>query len=162
MKRGASFKAVQMVNNALSCRPGIYNTHDSSSRRSSRRASASNLTNSSPTEKALINYNLSLSVKEQVGGVFWAWKRIFTGKIYSEEGIWLHGEYIGKRGGSIVCILLHVDPPPLIHLNSYVGLHTFLSTRSTVDVSNALASCSSAPFPCFDTKSLNSHCCHHL
>jgi hypothetical protein len=94
MKRGASFKVVEMVKNALSCRPGHSNTSQDSSRRSaSRRASASSHTSSSPTEKALMNYNLSLSVKEQVGGIFWAWKRIITGKIYSEDGIWLHGEY---------------------------------------------------------------------
>jgi hypothetical protein len=111
MKRGASYKVMAMVNNALSCRPGYNNnnnnnnknTNDSSTsssvRRSaaSRRAAAADHNTSSPTEKALMNYNLSLAVKEQVGGIVWAWRRVLTGKIYSEEGIWLHGEYTYRK-----------------------------------------------------------------
>jgi hypothetical protein len=120
MKRGASYKVLEMVNNALSCRPGYNNNNNSDSstsssiRRSaaSRRAASSDHSTSStsPTEKALMNYNLSLVTKEPAGGIVWAWKRVFTGKIYSEEGIWLHGEckHIGNTGWHT---LVHDDLP---------------------------------------------------
>jgi len=47
---------------------------------------------------------------EQVGGWWWTWKRLFTGKIFTEDGIWLNNRYV------YVVYIENQHLSPLIHL----------------------------------------------
>lgn len=79
-KRAASFRMKHLIDNALSV---IYD----SSLRSSNEAATK--------ESSILERFLLLPKKvEPVGGVIWAWKKIWDGSIFVEEGVWMNARLL--------------------------------------------------------------------
>lgn len=81
--QAATLRIKQFLTNAL----GVFNdsssTSSSNSDKITRRAT-----------NALERFLLSPVKTESVGGVLWAWKRIWDGTIFSQEGIWLNSRLL--------------------------------------------------------------------
>lgn len=57
--------------------------------------------------KALLNFQIHPEETEQVGGIWWAWKRIWDRSIFEDEGVWLHSRLIACTMAQLfICILL--------------------------------------------------------
>jgi hypothetical protein len=39
-------------------------------------------------EETMMNFVLRGESFEEVGGIFWTWKRLLTGKLFAEDGVW--------------------------------------------------------------------------
>jgi hypothetical protein len=88
-KRAASFKVTKMLLNALSLHRSTEHPTVTSGTSESKAAYHAEL-----YAHAISNYHAQESKTEKVGGVFWAWRRILDGRIFSEEGIWLHSRLV--------------------------------------------------------------------
>ena len=80
-KRAAAFKTNNMVRNALEMHIPIHGAQSSGAVMSS-------------YGRALLNFRTQEDVYERVGGFMWAWRKIFNGTIFTEEGIWLHSRLL--------------------------------------------------------------------
>ena len=85
MKKAGTFKVNRMINNAL-------DIHDAA-------ATEENLTGKeSMYGRALLSYSKISDATEEIGGHWWTWNGLRTGRLFEEEGIWLsnrvmQGEY---------------------------------------------------------------------
>lgn len=87
-KKAASYRISQMLNNSLVvCEDDKTATTQISSRGIGLGKKESNL---SPMERFL----LLPKETETVGGIIWAWKKIWDGSIFVEEGVWLNGRLL--------------------------------------------------------------------
>lgn len=86
-KEAASFRMKQFLQNALDI------VYDKSIATSS--TSSSGFTSKGDRTTSVLERFLLLPVKtESVGGVIWAWKRIWDGTIFTQEGVWLNGRLL--------------------------------------------------------------------
>ena len=57
---------------------------------------------------ALLNYQSREEKTERVGGMWWAWKRVWNNTIFEEEGVWLHARLVSStvtQVGLATCLL---------------------------------------------------------
>ncbi len=60
--------------------------------------------------KALLNFQIHPEKTERVGGVWWAWKRVWDRSIFQDEGVWLHSRLVACTMAQLfICILLIVS-----------------------------------------------------
>ena len=86
-KEAASFRMKQFLQNALDI---VYDKTIASSSNNS-----GGFTSKIDHATTVLERFLLLPVKtESVGGVIWAWKRVWDGTIFNEEGIWLNGRLL--------------------------------------------------------------------
>lgn len=97
-KQAASWKVDKMVNNAL-----IMHSDSSAANSSSKPVITSGLTESAHV-KALLKYQLQESETEVVGGVFWAWGKIFNGTLFFEEGVWIHSRILACNMAQLLVV----------------------------------------------------------
>lgn len=90
-KKAAFFKVSKMIDNAISIHSG--GTVFSSLKQSSKSSKARERPGHSLQSVAKFQL-LQDSETEMVGGVFWAWEKIFNGSIFAEEGIWFHSRLL--------------------------------------------------------------------
>jgi len=50
----------------------------------------------------MLNYVLRGEQLENAGGLFWTWKRVFSGELFHTEGIWLPTRLIVFQGAQVV------------------------------------------------------------
>jgi hypothetical protein len=100
-KIAAQRKVSGMVENALNLHDPSSNMQDEAPDSSSRHMTA--------LGKALLNYQIHPEDTEQVGGVLWAWKRVWNCSIFEDEGVWLHSRLVACTMAQLfICILLIV------------------------------------------------------
>lgn len=86
-KQAASYRMKQYLQNALDI---VYDKSIASSSNNSR-----GFTGKADRATSVLERFLLLPIKtESVGGVIWAWKRIWDGTIFTQEGIWLNGRLL--------------------------------------------------------------------
>lgn len=97
-KMAAHVKVSQLVENALNLHdPSILEPPDSSSH------------DMTALGKALLNFSIHPEETEKVGGVWWAWKRVWDRSIFQDEGVWLHSRIVACTMAQLfICILLIV------------------------------------------------------
>jgi hypothetical protein len=107
-KKAASFKVSKMLENALSLHRSTDCLTASVNSTESKAAFHAQL-----YAHAISNFQAQESKTEKVGGIIWAWKRIWDGSISSEEGIWLHSRLIV---GNFLQLLVFIIITFLAHL----------------------------------------------
>ena len=85
MKKAGTFKVNRMINNALNIHDAAAKEEDSSGKESM-------------YGRALLSYSKISDATEEIGGHWWTWNGLRTGRLFEEEGIWLsnrvmQGEY---------------------------------------------------------------------
>lgn len=99
-KQAASHKMSQMIDNAreMHCdfsNSSVHSSHQGSSFKD-------------PRLLALVNFQLQEDEMETIGGIFWAWKKIFNGTLFCEEGIWLHARLFAANFAQIMVFIFVV------------------------------------------------------
>lgn len=91
MKQAASFKMNQLVKNAR-------NVH----------SKAEFETGVGPQSNsygcALLSFTKMENETEETGGFIWTWKRMWNGRLYREDGIWLNNRMVNAVFTKIVCL----------------------------------------------------------
>mmetsp|Transcript_6580 Transcript_6580/g.14884 ORF Transcript_6580/g.14884 Transcript_6580/m.14884 type:complete len:982 (+) Transcript_6580:198-3143(+) len=96
MKQAAAFKINRMVRSAVDIHKAAEFEHGAGS--SSRESSCG---------RALLTFTKALDDQEEVGGYFWAWRRLFNGKMFTEDGIWLNNRMLqGNISQLVICLWL--------------------------------------------------------
>lgn len=91
-KQAAEFKAQKLIYNALCHHEGTLTDssgkilHDTGTIRSSGAGGAFG--------KALLHFQATSDLKEWTGGILWSFRNMWNGKIFKEEGVWLHARLI--------------------------------------------------------------------
>ena len=67
---------------------------------------ALSITNRPAVDRTMLNYVLRGQRLEDTGGLFWAWKQIFTGRLFDTEGIWLPTRLVVFQGAQIIITIL--------------------------------------------------------
>ena len=76
MKQAASFKINQMIRNSLAIHSAAEFEHGSTAEKESSYG------------RALLTFVKKADDLEEVGGMCWAWKRLWNRKLFTEDGIW--------------------------------------------------------------------------
>jgi hypothetical protein len=61
---------------------------------------------------ALLNYQSREEKTERIGGMCWAWKRVWNNTIFEEEGVWLHARLVSStiaQVSLVACLLAFVN-----------------------------------------------------
>jgi hypothetical protein len=122
-KKAASFKVSKMIDNALALHsngPSFSSLKKSSSELSKSRGSLCS------SLQAIARFQLQESETETAGGVFWAWKKIFNGSIFAEEGIWFHSRLLACN----LALLLVASITIFLAYVGYVNSDEFLYSES--------------------------------
>jgi hypothetical protein len=90
MKQACSHKVNIMIRNALDLHKITIDQQSvhGSSRQSSRGANYGQI---------LLNYQRQQEKREKCGGIMWGWKRLWTGKLSLEDGIWIHARLVSSN-----------------------------------------------------------------
>lgn len=67
---------------------------------------ALSIANRPAIDRTMLNYVLRGQRLEDVGGLFWSWKQIFTGRLFDTEGIWLPTRLVVFQGAQIVITII--------------------------------------------------------
>ena len=106
-KQAASFKADRMVSAAIAHHEGTL--AGSSLRTSTKRNDINDPTASMEVNgfgDALLNFHATVDDREYYGGVIWCWKSMWNGKIWTEDGVWIHSRLYAMNCAQLfVCIL---------------------------------------------------------
>jgi hypothetical protein len=91
IKHAAAFKMKKLLQNALALHEGdnLINAGMKSSSAFTSRPGAFG--------QALLSYQLSEGMTEPGGGLWWAWKRYWSGAITYEDGIWIHSRLVASN-----------------------------------------------------------------
>jgi hypothetical protein len=84
-KLAAANKVERMIQNALVI-------HESTST-----PIRSGLSSNTAMASTLLVYQVKEHDVEPCGGIIWAWKKIYNGTIYNDEGVWLHARLIASN-----------------------------------------------------------------
>lgn len=99
-KRAARNKISLMVENAL-----LYHVPLMSAGGSALNSKRSGMNENA----ALLNFQMTGVKTENSGGIVWAWKRVFNGSIFVDEGVWLHSRLVSSTITQLfVCVFLVV------------------------------------------------------
>eukprot|EP00804_Cyclotella_cryptica_P012972 CCRYP_002307-RD/>CCRYP_002307-RD protein AED:0.22 eAED:0.22 QI:0/0.86/0.87/1/0.93/0.87/16/751/894 len=94
MKQAATFKVNRMIRNALEI-------HDAAAQETSA------LGKESAYGRALLTYSKIADATEEIGGYWWMWNGLRTGRLFEEEGIWLSNRVMqGNLGQLFLCLVL--------------------------------------------------------
>jgi hypothetical protein len=99
-KLAAQFKVKKMVDNALEFHAGRQSAKMSQDFKMTARGAA------------LLNYQSREEKTERIGGMCWAWKRVWNNTIFEEEGVWLHARLVSStiaQVSLVACLLAFVD-----------------------------------------------------
>ncbi len=88
-KQAAARKVNGMVNNALVIHEACL------------KPLQSGLSTSTKVGSALLAYQSKEHDVEPCGGIRWAWKKMYDGSIYRDEGVWLHARLIASNIGQL-------------------------------------------------------------
>lgn len=106
-KQAASFKADKMVSAAIALHEGTL--AGSSLRSSTKRIDINDPTAGTEVNgfgDALLNFHATVDDREYYGGVIWCWKSMWNGKIWIEDGVWIHARLYAMNCAQLfVCIL---------------------------------------------------------
>mmetsp|Transcript_3330 Transcript_3330/g.3674 ORF Transcript_3330/g.3674 Transcript_3330/m.3674 type:complete len:928 (-) Transcript_3330:725-3508(-) len=103
IKQAASYKVNQMISNAYT----LHKEDEKSSRQTSvKKAFKTTTTEVSTQESALMNFTKISEKTEEIGGLIWAWKEVFTGSLQTKEGIWLHTRLIAGNMAQFIFIFV--------------------------------------------------------
>ena len=108
-KKAADFKIATMIDNSLRMH-GVGAGAASSSRpitRSSTRGSHTSSTGGS-FGVALLHFQASADEREVVGGIPWAFKKMWNGTIFHEEGVWIHARLIASNMSQVFVAVFFV------------------------------------------------------
>lgn len=95
MKQAAAYKINHMIRNAMAIHKEADFEYGGGSQ------------TESSYGRALLYFLKKTDEHEEVGGFFWAWKRLLTKKLFTEEGIWLNTRMIqGNFGQLFLCLWL--------------------------------------------------------
>lgn len=96
-KEAASHQMSRILHNALSLQRGQEDSiGDVAARRSLKRMGQ----NSSILDR----FHMLPKSTETIGGVFWIWKRIFDGSLFSKEGVWISGRILACNFAQLMVI----------------------------------------------------------
>eukprot|EP00581_Thalassiosira_minuscula_P000876 CAMPEP_0183743918 /NCGR_PEP_ID=MMETSP0737-20130205/65465_1 /TAXON_ID=385413 /ORGANISM="Thalassiosira miniscula, Strain CCMP1093" /LENGTH=1005 /DNA_ID=CAMNT_0025979549 /DNA_START=161 /DNA_END=3178 /DNA_ORIENTATION=- len=97
MKLAAAFKINRMIRNAVAVHKAAEFEH----------GAGPSSSKDSSYGRALLAYTKKQDLEEEVGGWFWFLKRILSGKLFSEDGIWLNNRMLqGNVAQLIICMAL--------------------------------------------------------
>ena len=91
IKHAAAFKMKKLLKNALALHEGV-NLMDAGMK-----SSSALTTRPGAFGQALLSYQLSEGMTEPSGGLWWAWKRYWSGAITYEDGIWIHSRLVASN-----------------------------------------------------------------
>jgi len=104
-KKAAFWKASRMVQNALAVHSDV--TAKSSHHVASMNLSSSHvsLENDGKSQfQAILTFQSQSIEMEEVGGMFWTWKRVFDGSLFSEEGLWIHSRLLAINMAQVLVV----------------------------------------------------------
>ena len=82
MKKAAAYKINDMIRNSMAVHKAAEFEHGNGAQKETSYG------------RALLTFVKKADDLEQVGGWWWTWKRLFNGKIFTEDGIWLNNRYV--------------------------------------------------------------------
>jgi len=82
MKKAAAYKINDMIRNSMAVHKTAEFEHGNGAQKETSYG------------RALLTFVKKADDLEQVGGWWWTWKRLFNGKIFTEDGIWLNNRYV--------------------------------------------------------------------
>lgn len=91
IKHAATFKMKKLLKNALTLHEG------ENIRKESMKSSSPFSSRTGAFGQALLSYQLSEGMTEPSGGLWWAWKRYWSGAITYEDGIWIHSRLVASN-----------------------------------------------------------------
>jgi hypothetical protein len=107
-KKAATFKVNEMVSNAMELHDDAesYSSRFPSDRSGQQRDSTSTVYMKS-TGRFLLNFQAVQDRFDESGGLLWAWKRVLTGSLFEEEGIWFHGRLVASNVYQLfICVVV--------------------------------------------------------
>jgi len=87
-KKASRFKVTAMVNNA-------FHMHDMPLSKSSSRLTMGPRGNA--CGDAMLAFDSTINDREELGGILWTFRNMWNGKIFDEEGVWLHARLIASN-----------------------------------------------------------------
>ena len=80
----------------------------------STRSAARIMSHSVSYGNALLNFEATRNDREQVGGILWAFRKMWDGSIFEEEGVWLHARLIASNLSQVFVAVLFLILVPYI------------------------------------------------
>lgn len=92
IKHAADFKTNKIIDNALAMHDDTQNL-----KRSTAHGRSLGTSRNGAFGNAVMNYQLADGVTEPAGGLWWAWKRYWSGAIGYEDGVWIHSRLVASN-----------------------------------------------------------------
>ena len=104
-KKASRFKITAMVNHA-------FNMHDMPLSKSSARLTTGPRGNA--CGDAMLAFDSTINDREEIGGILWTFQNMWNGKIFDEEGVWLHARLIASNLSQLFVALFFLILGPYV------------------------------------------------
>ena len=104
-QKKASFQKVsRMVQNALAVHSTANASHRTASMKLSKSSHESFGSDDNSQFQAMLAFQSQASDTEEVGGLLWTWKQIFSGSLFLEEGVWIHSRLLAITMAQVLVV----------------------------------------------------------
>lgn len=107
-KRAADYKIEKMIENSMMMHAPVPGTFSSSVRMSTRAGAGAGASGRGAFGVALLNFQATQDEREDCGGVMWAYRKIWNGSIFQEDGVWIHSRLIASNFAQYFVALFYI------------------------------------------------------
>lgn len=112
-QQAAFFKTSRMMRNAIHIHTEDNDSDVESRKTRKMRTSSTMSENQSIQTQALLKYQQKEveKIKEEIGGSFWTWKKIYDGSLAREEGVWIHSRLLAITMAQLIIVRMLLSCP---------------------------------------------------